>query len=234
MNMLAIDTSNQVLGISIMRQGQIIGELTTNIKKDHSSRLMPAIVDLMERLDMTPNQLDKIVVSHGPGSYTGTRIGVTTAKTIAWALKLPITPVSSLKALAYNGRYFDGYICPFFDARRQSVFTGLYYWKENKLIEKKQEMNIAMEEWLEELVKLDKAIIFLSPDMEVFKEMILEKLQNTIIPDLSCHLLRPSNLLMLEQFEKTVSVHDVVPNYIRITEAEANWLKQQKDEQYHD
>src|SRR5699024_7265314 len=112
MNKLAIDTSNQVLGVALMQQNDIVAELTTNIKKDHSSRLMPAIVDLMKKVNMTPDQLDKVIVANGPGSYTGTRIGVTTAKTLAWTLQIPITPISSLKTLAANESYFNGYICP--------------------------------------------------------------------------------------------------------------------------
>src|SRR5699024_4891214 len=116
MNTLAIDTSNQSLGLAIMQDEELIAELITNIKKDHSSQLMPQIVSLMESVDMTPDKLQKIVVADGPGSYTGTRIGITTAKTMAWALDIPIDTVSSLAALAYNGRFFEGSICPLFDA----------------------------------------------------------------------------------------------------------------------
>src|SRR5690625_1267056 len=128
MNKLAIDTSNQVLGVAIIQNDTLLAELITNVKMDHSSRLMPGIVGLMEDVGLTPNQLDKIVVAQGPGSYTGTRIGITTAKTLAWALNIPIYPVSSLDAVALNGAYFNGYICPFFDARRQTVFTSLVKW----------------------------------------------------------------------------------------------------------
>lgn len=113
MNILAIDTSNQVLGIAILRKGQIIGEFITNIKKNQTSRLMPAIHQLMKDVHMDPDQLDKIVVAKGPGSYTGVRIGVSTAKSLAWSLSIPLVGVSSLEVLAYQGRLYDSFICPF-------------------------------------------------------------------------------------------------------------------------
>src|SRR5699024_7698251 len=105
MNILAIDTSNDVLGVALQQDGKLVAEWMTHMKKDHSSRLMPAIVYVMEQVQMTADQLDEIVVSNGPGSYTGTRIGVTTAKTLAWSLNKPIYSVSSLETLAYNGQF---------------------------------------------------------------------------------------------------------------------------------
>lgn len=124
MNILAMDTSNQILGVALLQDEQLIGSITTNIKKNHSIRLMPAINQLMHEVAMTPAELDKIVVAKGPGSYTGVRIGLTTAKSMAWSLDIPVVGISSLEALAWQGHFYDSYICPFFDARRGLVFTG--------------------------------------------------------------------------------------------------------------
>lgn len=228
--MLAIDTSNQALGVALMQKNQLVAEVMTNINKDHSSRLMPVIVDLMERVDMTPEQLDKIIIANGPGSYTGTRIGVTTAKTMAWALDIPIYPISSLKVLALNGELFDGYICPFFDARRKTVFTSLYKSTEHTVLECEEECNISMNSWLTKLDYLDEKILFLSPHIEIYREMITEKLKNkAIIPEHPFHIAKPSNLFLLIKNEKSVDTHLVTPNYLRMTEAEVNWLKKQED-----
>src|SRR5690625_1724245 len=128
MNILAIDTSTHVLGVALLKNNQIIGEYVTHLAKNHCVRLMPAIDQLMKDVKMEPDQLDKIVVAKGPGSYTGVRIGLTTAKSLAWTLNIPIIGVSSIEVLAYQGRFFSAYICPFFDARRQMVYTGLYKW----------------------------------------------------------------------------------------------------------
>lgn len=231
MNILSIDTSNQALGLAVMQGDAVIAELMTNTQQDHSSRLMPAITDLLARVGMEPGQLDAIAVAAGPGSYTGTRIGITTAKTLAWALEIPIHPISSLAGLAYNGALFNGYICPFFDARRKTVFTGLYKFENNNVTAIETDRNQPMETWLKELKQLDEEILFLSPHVSVFKDMITEILgDKAIIPEANVHLPQAANLCLLSKTQPAVNAHEVIPNYLRITEAEANWLKQQKDD----
>src|SRR5699024_3341921 len=111
MNILAMDTSHHVMGVALLQEDKIIGEITTNLAKNHSVRLMPAVEQLMKEVAMKPEDLDKIVVAKGPGSYTGVRIALSTAKSMAWALDIPIVGVSSLEVLAYQGRLFQGYIC---------------------------------------------------------------------------------------------------------------------------
>src|SRR5690625_2879886 len=176
MNILAIDTSNDVLGVAVTHDDKVVGEVITISKRDHSARLMPAIVDVMEQSNMASDALDAIIVAHGPGSYTGSRVGITTAKTMAWGLDIPIYTVSSLALLAMNGRLTSYYICPFYDARRGSVFTGLYKWEENRLIEVEQETNIDMKDWLHMLQSYDKPILFISPHLDVFQAFIHEQL----------------------------------------------------------
>lgn len=228
MNILAIDTSNQVLGIAITKEGQVIGELTTNLKKNQTSRLMPAIYQLMKDIDMTPSELEKIVVAKGPGSYTGVRIGITTAKSLAWALSIPIVGVSSLEALAYQGRFFDSYICPFFDARRGMVFTGLYQWKDQSLKPVMNERNISMRDWLKKLSVDQGKILFLSPNLSLYKEMIGEELgDSAIFPDSILHISKPSDLAYAGMHRTPNETHTLTPSYLRLAEAEANWLKDQ-------
>ncbi|GAE48338.1 inactive homolog of metal-dependent proteases [Mesobacillus boroniphilus JCM 21738] len=97
MKVLSIDTSNYVLGIGLLDGETVLGEYISNIKKNHSVRVMPAIQTLMEECNIKPGDLSKIVVAEGPGSYTGVRIGVTIAKTMAWTLKISLSGVSSLR-----------------------------------------------------------------------------------------------------------------------------------------
>src|SRR5690625_1846080 len=231
MNTLAIDTSNDELGVAITKNNQVIGELMTRSKQDHSTRLMPAIVDLMERTKTEQNELDAIIVTHGPGSYTGSRIGVTTAKTMAWGLDIPIYTVSSLALLAMNGRMSSYYICPFFDARRQSVFTGLYKWDENQLVEVEEECNMLMEDWLDKLKEYEEKIIFISPHIDVFTERISDIMESqAILLDHVLNRIMPSNMHTMLQWTNEAKVHHVAPNYLRKTEAETKLLNKQKDE----
>lgn len=233
MTILSIDTSNQALSIALMQDETLLAELTTNINQDHSSRLMPAITDLLDRVAIKATDLEAIAVAAGPGSYTGTRIGITTAKTLAWALDIPIYPISSLAALSMNGRLFNGLICPFFDARRKNVFTGLYEWKDGLLTEVVAQQNISMETWLTSLKAYEKDILFLSPHLHVFSDMITENLADqAIIPEGNMHQPKAANLIVLSKQDDPVPAHEVLPNYLRITEAEANWLKTQKDDEH--
>src|SRR5699024_9282983 len=137
----------------------LIADLTTNIAKNHSVRLMPAIHQMMNEVHIKPAQLEKIIVSKGPGSYTGVRIGLSTAKSLAWALNIPVVGVSSLEALAWQGRFFHGYICPFFDARRGMVYTGLYRWETERMVLAESDVNILMDDWLERLASYEEDIL---------------------------------------------------------------------------
>lgn len=233
MNILAMDTSNQALGVAILKDEEIIGEMVTNIAKNHSVRLMPAIDQLMKEVNLSPGELDKIVVAKGPGSYTGVRIGLSTAKSLAWALNIPITGVSSLEALAYQGRFFHANICPFFDARRQMVYTGLYQWKNSQLSIVDKEQNILMEDWLRELAEKGREVLFLSPDIHLYKGMITASLgELAIFPEGPFHLANPSHLALAGKNKPADHTHALTPNYLRLAEAEANWIKSQKENQH--
>lgn len=233
MKILAIDTSNEVLGVAVTEQHQIVAEVITSSKQDHSTRLMPAIVDIMKKAKIAVNELDQIIVAHGPGSYTGSRVGVTTAKTMAWGLDIPIYTVSSLELLALNGNATSHYICPFFNARRQSVFTGLYKWENSQLVEVEAERNIAMREWLAIIKAYERPILFLSPHLSIFEQMIGEILGEDVrIPEGGAmHTPRPSNMYLLSTWSNEALVHHVAPNYLRKTEAETILLNKKKDEQ---
>lgn len=230
MNILAIDTSNPVLGVALVSEDRVIGELITNIAKDHSGRLMPAIDKLLSDVQMSAVELDKIVVAQGPGSYTGVRIGLTTAKTLAWALDIPIVGISSIEVLAYQGRLSNIVICPFFDARRGTVFTGLYKWNKDELQEVYEDQNVLMKDWLIKLAKDEREVIFLSPDLGIYINLITEYLGDlAIIPEAPYHIARPSHLALAGMNKEPVNVHELIPNYLRLAEAEVNWLKAQKE-----
>ncbi len=229
MNILAMDTSNQVLGAAIQQDDTILGEIVTNLPKNHSVRLMPAIDKLMQEVNMKPEQLDKIVVAKGPGSYTGVRIGLATAKTMAWALNIPVIGVSSLEVLAYQGRFFNGIICPFFDARRGLAFAGCYRFENNQLQILRKEENVAMQDLLEELKSLERSILFLSPDISIHQEQIISIVGNrAVIPEEPVHVIRPAHVIAAAKEKQAGSTHTLRPNYLRLAEAEAKWLESNK------
>ncbi|MEM5028561.1 tRNA (adenosine(37)-N6)-threonylcarbamoyltransferase complex dimerization subunit type 1 TsaB [Bacillus pumilus] len=229
MTILAIDTSNHTLGIALIKDSTVIGESITYLKKNHSVRAMPTVEALMKECGVAPSELSKIVVAKGPGSYTGVRIGVTIAKTLAWTLSIPISAVSSLETLAANGQYYDGWISPLFDARRGQVYTGLYMFEEGKIQEIKQDQNILLTDWLHELKKTGKPVLFLGQDVHLHEESIRSILGETaVIAEGAFHNPRPSMLAFLGTDRPAEDVHQLVPNYIRMAEAEVKWLEGQK------
>lgn len=229
MKAIAIDTTNLVMGIAVIDGDKVVGEMITNLKKNHSVRLMPAISQLMKEVDMEPGDLERVIVAHGPGSYTGVRIGVATAKTLAWTLNIPIAGVSSLEVVAQNGRFFKGYICPFFDARRGQVYTGLYKSEGQDVVIQEKDQLVMLEDWLEHLKEMNEDVLFLSNDLSLHQELIKAALGNhAIIPYLSMQNPRPSELAQLGMKKEPQSnIHDFVPQYLQLAEAEVKWLEAQ-------
>lgn len=227
MTILAIDTSNYPLGVALIEDNQVLGEYITNLKKNHSVRIMPAIQTLMKDCERVPAQLTKIVVAKGPGSYTGVRIGVTIAKTLAWSLKIPLVGVSSIEIIAAGaGRYFDGYISPLIDARRGQVYTGLYEYQSGELTTVKEDRLVLSADWAAALKEENKPILFVGNDLPLHRAVIEETLSShAVFAAITEHNPRPSELALLGKDKQGEDIHSFVPNYIRLAEAEAKWLE---------
>lgn len=227
MTILAIDTSNYPLGVALIEDNQVLGEYITNLKKNHSVRIMPAIQTLMKDCERVPSQLTKIVVAKGPGSYTGVRIGVTIAKTMAWSLKIPLVGISSLEIIAAGaGRYFDGYISPLIDARRGQVYTGLYEYQSGKLVTVKEDRLVLSADWAVTLKEAQKPILFVGNDLPLHQAVIEDTLSSqAVYAAITEHNPRPSELALLGKEKQGEDIHSFVPNYIRLAEAEAKWLE---------
>lgn len=229
MKVLAIDTSTFVMSIGIVDGDKVLGEVITNLNKNHSIRLMPAIVGLMKDADVQPKELERIVVAHGPGSYTGVRIGVTTAKTLAWSLGIPLVGVSSLEVLAQNGRYFNGVVAPIFDARRGQVYTGLYQSEEGVMTSIIEDKICLIKDWANQLATNYQNVLILGNDLSIHKQVIKELAEKIQFGSLTDHNPRPSELAKLGiEKDPCSDIHQFTPNYIRLAEAEVNWLAKQK------
>lgn len=233
---LGIDTANTPLSVAIVKDGLILAEVNSSMSVNHSLRAMPVIEELFATVQMQPKNIDAIAVSEGPGSYTGVRIGVTIAKTLAWTLKKPLVGVSSLKALAANALYFDGIICPIVDARRNNVYAGLYENVNGLLTSVQEDGHFAIEDLLDSLAQSGRSVLFVGKDVVMYEDMIKEKLlESAVIAPFPLQLPRASSLIMIaEQTEQEENTHAFTPEYRRIAEAEANWLMQQRKDKASD
>lgn len=236
MKLLAIDTSTQVMGVAIldMEERRIIGEVTTNIPQNHSTSLMPTIAGLFQLVGGVLDEITAIVVSAGPGSYTGIRIGVTTAKTLGWARELPLYSASSLAVLAMNGLRWNGIIVPLFDARRQRVYSGVYQAEDGRLLEILGDRIVAIDEWLLDIQELGLPTLFLG-DVHGFQQTIEKVMgKQAHFGTVTENIPRASYLAMLGWRKWTNKLpcedHLFTPNYCQVTEAEAKLLQKNEDE----
>lgn len=234
MKILAMDTSTLVMGIAVIDgdTSRVLGEVTTNLHKNHSVRLMPALSQLLSDLDLSLDEIGALAVTSGPGSYTGIRIGVTTAKTMAWARQLPLYSESSLTVLAMNGYWFEGLVVPLFDARRRRVYSGAYQRHGEQMLEVIPQQVIELDTYLGMLKELNQPVLFLGDDVAGFADSIrkaLGELARFASP--AEQIPRPSQLafLALQKWKNNQLTEqaDFTPNYLQMTQAEANWLKKQ-------
>lgn len=130
MKILAIETTGLFASVAVIDENQNIWDAQSDRKLSHLENLVPMIEKLLENCELKLGDMTHIAVSEGPGSFTGIRIGMATAKALAQALDLPMISVPTLKSFAWNVPDFDGLICPVFDARREQIYAGAYYWQE--------------------------------------------------------------------------------------------------------
>ena len=218
MKVLAFDTSSKALSVALLEEENRLAELTLTIKKNHSTTLMPTIEFLMASIDWKPTDLDRIVVAEGPGSYTGLRIAVATAKTLAQTLKIDLVGVSSLLALVPEE--IEGLAIPVMDARRNHVYAGFY--QEDQLVY--PEGHLSFEAVLERVKGAEK-VTFLG-EVEAFREQIQEALPSAQMVETLPDAVRIGRLGLTKE---AVSVHGFVPNYLKRVEAEENWLKDHQE-----
>ncbi|MDQ0160619.1 tRNA (adenosine(37)-N6)-threonylcarbamoyltransferase complex dimerization subunit type 1 TsaB [Alkalibacillus salilacus] len=231
MNVLAIDTSNQPMSVAVLKEGILAAELTINMKRNHSIQVMPAVDYVMNQADLKPKDLQLIAIAEGPGSYTGLRIGMSSAKSLAWSLDIPIVALSSLKVLAAQVTDQHKLIAPFFDARRGNVYAGLYE-RTNTGIETIQfDRNVEMTDWLKTLKEMNRDVIITSSTSHQFTDEIYDTLgKNVRLIDSVLQYPKASMLAYLAMSEEPISVHALAPQYHRMVEAESKWLEKRQKE----
>lgn len=226
MSILAIDTSNKTLSVAVVSEKETV-ECTLEETLQHSVKLMPTIQHVLEKSHTNIRQLSQIVIAKGPGSYTGLRIGVTVAKTLAKALNIPLMAVSSLLPLVANvaPEVPDGsYIVPFFDARREHIFTGLYRRVEGNVVLIEQECYISWEQWLAKLARIQKTMYLVGKTTPQQQASIRERLGASVkIVDERLAVPHAQTLVNFAQPSSKVDVDVFVPTYLKLAEAEENW-----------
>ncbi len=225
MKLLALDSSGLVASAAIIEDGVTVAEYTTNYKKTHSQTLLPMLEEIKQMTQLELSTIDAIAVAAGPGSFTGLRIGSATAKGLGLALDIPIIPVPTVDALAYNLYGNSRLICPLMDARRNQVYTGIYTFEGDALqiLEKQSAMDIG--ELARRINAMDRPVIFLGDGVPVYRETLsaLITVAHSFAPA-SCNRQRAACVgvlgaeLLAKGISQTAAEH--APEYLRLSQAE--------------
>lgn len=232
MKILGIDTSTMAANIAVLEDDKLICEYTINTTKTHSQKLMPMIENMLKLSDIEIKEIDAIGICVGPGSFTGLRIGMATAKAMAHVNNIPLIGVNSLEILGANMDRCDKKICSILDAQRNQVYTCKYIFEENK-IKKLEEIKIMpIDDLLEELSATNEEWIILGEAVYKYKEKI-ESISNINIPSPANNITKASSLCVVakDKYEQNIDVHncyDINPMYIRKSQAEEQYEEKQK------
>jgi len=129
---VAIDTSTDTASLALVQDGQVLTELTWRCGQNHSTQLLPHLFHLLKQTESSLQSANCVIVARGPGSYNGLRVGISTAKGLAFGLGIPIIGVSTLETEAYQHADRGLPICPLFNAGRGEITTAMYQKKGNK------------------------------------------------------------------------------------------------------
>ncbi|KUO50024.1 MAG: hypothetical protein APF76_06045 [Desulfitibacter sp. BRH_c19] len=225
MIVLGIDSSTQVNTVALIDHGRLLTETIMNTRKNHSQRLMPTIDMILKEVGINITDIDGVAVSSGPGSFTGLRIGMTTAKAIAWSLNKPLVGIPSLDGIAYNAQGVSGIICPILNARRNEVYTALYRIKNGELERLCDYMVIDPVKLIKKLDANEGQITLLGDAIEEFALVFEKNLGDRLtIPTSANRLPRASQVAYLGWKRllkgETDNVINLSPLYIRKSDAE--------------
>lgn len=126
MKTIVIDTSSAAASVAVVEGETVLGEFFIQTERTHSQQLLPMAASLLESLGLSVRQLDAVAVCVGPGSFTGVRIGISTAKGFAQPFDLPVYPFSSTRLLSAGAGVFEGIVVSAMDAKRGNVYYGIY------------------------------------------------------------------------------------------------------------
>ncbi len=216
---LSIETSAITASVALCSNGDILKYKMVNDGKTHSEVLMPLIEEVMD--GHSCDELNRIALSNGPGSFTGIRIGVATVKGIAFKNKINCIPVSSLEAAAYNFANTKSLICSAMDARRGQFYTALFKANGTNVKRLTEDMALKSDEIEKELHQYDESEIILVGD-GAKKLYSMINIKNTNVPDGDLMYQNAIGVELASREKTSVSPENVMPFYLRPSSAEQN------------
>lgn len=220
MKLLIIDTSGPVCGVAVMEDEKVLCEYTAQNRNTHSANLMPMAEAALQSAGKTIGEMDAVAAVTGPGSFTGVRIGVATAKGLAHGAGIPCIPVNALEALSLSAGGFDGVICPIQDARAGQVYGAAFRNGERLTADEP----LKLESFLEKILIFGERFLFLGDGAPVHREKILDILgEKAVFAPAHLNYLRPSAAGVLAlRSDKRTDYLNLQATYLRPPNAQKN------------
>lgn len=223
MKILSITTATNHLSVALNDEDKI-WEKNEEDHRNHSEHLDPLINELLKENNLTLKDIDRFAVAEGPGSYTGLRIGITTAKMFASILNKDLVGVSTLAALA-NGAS-DGLIVSELDARNKNFFAGVYRKADGKLENLVPDGHYHLDDLMNKVKELglSEQVIFVGSSIEKYQDEIKDLLgSDNFTQDAGDNQIHASEIGKLALNKEAVDPDKMVPKYLRRTQAEMDW-----------
>lgn len=217
---LAFESSARAASVAICRDGALISQYSQCSALTHSRTLLPMAEDMLKNAELSLKDVDLIAVAHGPGSFTGIRIGVSTVKGLAWAAEKPCVGVSTLEAMAWHGLAAGGIVCPVMDARRGQVYNALFEIQEGRPVRLCEDRPIALTELKKDVEALSAPVFLLGDGAALTAAFFRE---NGV-----AFRMAPENLLWQSAWGVAMAAADktpgsadaLLPVYLRLSQAE--------------
>lgn len=234
MPVLAIDTATMVSSAAVATKERLLSEVIMQLKKPQSEVLMDHVIDALRTAHVAKNELTGIAVNIGPGSFTGLRIGLATAKMMAYALNIPVAGVSTNEVLAYHYPVENIYSATFIDAQKGNVYFSVHKWEKGVLQTVRELSVLALDEAIEICEHMDRPVVAMG-DIAQRKEQLFAQCINTKVAPPYQIMPRAANTAFagIDKLAagKTDNLMTLEPLYIRRSEAEELWEKRQKERQ---
>lgn len=229
MKILAIESSAKTAGAAISCDGVLVAEFNLSTGLTHSETLMPLVDSVLKMAKVDIEDIDAVAVSNGPGSFTGLRIGLGTAKGLAMGVGAKTVGVSTLLALAHNILPTDSIILPIMDARRGEVYNGVYKYSDGGIVTIKDARALPLLQLLDEFK--GENVIFVGDAVPPYRDVIIEKMgkRAAFAPE---HLVlqRAGSVAKAAQNLPLIPAQELVPVYIRKPQAERELEEKMKNQ----
>ena len=217
---LAFESSARAASVALVRDGSLISQYSQCSGLTHSRTLLPMAEDLLKNAELSLKDVDLFAVAHGPGSFTGIRIGVSTVKGLAWAADKPCVGVSTLEAMAWHGLAAGGFICPVMDARRSQVYNALFEIRDGAPLRLTEDRPMSLEELAQEVRRLETPVFLVGDGAELTARYLAgQGLPFTVAPE-NLRWQSAWGVAMAACSQTPGSADSLLPVYLRLSQAE--------------